>query len=278
VLASWQARKPSSLLASEPASLRGNFMDTVIETHDLTKRYGSQTAVNRLNLQVARGEIFGFLGPNGAGKTTTFLMLLGLSEPTAGSALVCGFDPTREALKVKRVVGYLPENVGFYDEMTAVDNLRFVARLNGIRDGALARKIDEALDRVGLQAEARKRVGAYSRGMRQRLGIAEVLMKDPQVVFLDELTLGLDPDGTQRMLEMVRTLSRERGITVFFSSHQLDQVQRISDRVGIMLQGSLVGVGPMDDLAKRKLGVDQAQYTLEEIYMRYFKEGVPATP
>jgi ABC-2 type transport system ATP-binding protein len=162
--------------------------------------------------------------------------------------------------------------------MTAVDNLRFVARLNGIRDGALARKIDEALDRVGLQAEARKRVGAYSRGMRQRLGIAEVLMKDPQVVFLDELTLGLDPDGTQRMLEMVRTLSRERGITVFFSSHQLDQVQRISDRVGIMLQGSLVGVGPMDDLAKRKLGVDQAQYTLEEIYMRYFKEGVPATP
>jgi ABC-2 type transport system ATP-binding protein len=251
-------------------------MDTVIETHDLTKVYGHQTAVNRLNLQVARGEIFGFLGPNGAGKTTTFLMLLGLSEPTAGSARVCGFDPTREALKVKRVVGYLPENVGFYDDMTAADNLRFVARLNGIRDGALAGKIEEALDRVGLLTEGRKRVGAYSRGMRQRLGIAEVLMKDPQVVFLDELTLGLDPDGTQRMLEMVRTLSRERGITVFFSSHQLDQVQRISDRVGIMLQGNLVGVGPMDDLAKRKLGVDQAQYTLEEIYMRYFQEGVPA--
>ncbi|HSC70872.1 MAG TPA: ABC transporter ATP-binding protein, partial [Candidatus Methylomirabilis sp.] len=196
-------------------------MDTVIETHDLTKRYGSQTAVDRLNLQVARGEIFGFLGPNGAGKTTTFLMLLGLSEPTAGSARVCGFDPTREALKVKRVVGYLPENVGFYEEMTAADNLRFVARLNGMRDGALGSKIDEALDRVGLLAEARKRVGAYSRGMRQRLGIAEVLMKEPQVVFLDEPTLGLDPDGTQRMLEMVRGLSRERGITVFFSSHQL---------------------------------------------------------
>jgi ABC-2 type transport system ATP-binding protein len=251
-------------------------MDNVIETHDLTKRYGSQTAVDRLNLQVARGEIFGFLGPNGAGKTTTFLMLLGLSEPTAGSARVCGFDPTREALKVKRVVGYLPENVGFYDDMTAADNLRFVARLNGIRDGALAGKIEEALGRVGLLAEGRKRVGAYSRGMRQRLGIAEVLMKDPQVVFLDEPTIGLDPDGTQRMLEMVRALSRERGITVFFSSHQLDQVQRICDRVGIMLQGNLVGVGPMDDLAKRKLGVDQAQYTLEEIYMRYFQEGVPA--
>lgn len=250
-------------------------MDTVIETHELTKRYGGQIAVNRLNLQVTRGEIFGFLGPNGAGKTTTFLMLLGLSEPTTGSARVCGFDPTREPLQVKRVVGYLPENVGFYDDMTAIQNLRYVARLNGIRDGTLQEKIAEVLDRVGLLAEGKKRVGAYSRGMRQRLGIAEVLMKNPQVVFLDEPTLGLDPDGTLKMLEMIRGLSRERGISVFFSSHQLDQVQRISDRVGIMLQGNLVGVGPMDELAKQKLGVDQSQYTLEEIYMRYFREGVP---
>jgi ABC-2 type transport system ATP-binding protein len=250
-------------------------MEPVIETRELTKRYGSQVAVNRLSLQVGRGEIFGFLGPNGAGKTTTFLMLLGLSEPTAGSARVCGFDPTREPLQVKRVVGYLPENVGFYDDMTAIQNLEYVARLNGIQDGALAGKIMGVLDRVGLHSEGEKRVGAYSRGMRQRLGIAEVLMKDPQVVFLDEPTLGLDPDGTSKMLEMIRGLSRERGITVFFSSHQLDQVQRISDRVGIMLQGNLVGVGPMDELAKRKLGVDQAQYTLEEIYMRYFREGVP---
>ena len=252
-------------------------MDTVIETHELTKRYGQQVAVNRLNLQVQRGEIFGFLGPNGAGKTTTFLMLLGLSEPTTGTARVCGCDPTRDPLQVKRVVGYLPENVGFYDDMTAIQNLQYVARLNGIRDGALARKIEEVLDRVGLLAESKKRVGAYSRGMRQRLGIAEVLLKNPQVVFLDEPTLGLDPDGTLRMLEMIRGLSRERGITVFFSSHQLDQVQRISDRVGIMLQGNLVGVGPMDELAKQKLGVHQAQYTLEEIYMRYFREGVPVT-
>jgi ABC-2 type transport system ATP-binding protein len=250
-------------------------MDTVIETHELTKRYGQQVAVNRLNLQVQRGEIFGFLGPNGAGKTTTFLMLLGLSEPTTGTARVCGCDPTRDPLQVKRVVGYLPENVGFYDDMTAIQNLQYVARLNGIQDGGLARKIEEVLDRVGLLAESKKRVGAYSRGMRQRLGIAEVLLKNPQVVFLDEPTLGLDPDGTLRMLEMIRGLSRERGITVFFSSHQLDQVQRICDRVGIMLQGNLVGVGPMDELAKQKLGVHQAQYTLEEIYMRYFREGVP---
>ena len=251
-------------------------MENVLETHELTKRYGDQVAVNRLNLQVVRGEIFGFLGPNGAGKTTTLLMLLGLSEPTSGTARVCGFDPTREALKVKRVVGNLPENVGFYDDMTAVQNLRFVGRLNGIRDGGLAGKIEEALKAVGLEPEAKKRVGAYSRGMRQRLGIAEVLLKDPQVVFLDEPTVGLDPDGTQKMLDLIQALSHEKGITVFFSSHLLDQVQKISDRVGIMLKGTLVAAGPIKELAKQKLGVDQAHYTLEELYMRYFHEGEAA--
>ncbi|MFQ5829955.1 MAG: ABC transporter ATP-binding protein [Candidatus Methylomirabilia bacterium] len=248
-------------------------MGTIIETHELTKRYGNQVAVDRLTLQVKPGEVFGFLGPNGAGKTTTFLMLLGLSEPTTGTARVCGYDPVRESLKVKRVVGYLPENVGFYEDMSAFDNLRYVARLNGLRDRGLAGKIEELLDRVGLLPEARKRVGAYSRGMCQRLGIAEVLLKDPRVVLLDEPTLGLDPDGTLRMLEMIRSLSRDRGITVFFSSHLLDQVQRISNRVGIMLHGNLVGAGPLDELAKKTLGVDERQYALEEIYMRYFREG-----
>jgi ABC-2 type transport system ATP-binding protein len=249
-------------------------MEYVIETNELTKRYGEQVAVNRLSFQIQRGEIFGFLGPNGAGKTTTFLMLLGLSEPTSGTARVCGFDPTREPLQVKQVVGYLPESVGFYEDMTAYDNLRYVARLNGLWNGA--ERIERALAQVGLLDEARKRVGAYSRGMRQRLGIAELLIKDPKVVFLDEPTLGLDPDGALKMLDMINGLSRERGITVFFSSHQLDQVQRISTRVGIMLKGNLVGIGAMDELAKQKLGVDQGQYSLEEIYMRYFREGETA--
>jgi ABC-2 type transport system ATP-binding protein len=147
-----------------------------------------------------------------------------------------------------------------------------VARLNGLRGGAARSRIEEALEQVGLAQEARKRVGAYSRGMRQRLGIAEVLLKEPRVVFLDEPTMGLDPDGTLRMLEMIRSLSRDRDITVFFSSHLLDQVQRISDRVGILLRGSLVAVGPIEELAHRSLGVDQAHYTLEEIYMRYFRQ------
>ncbi len=246
---------------------------TVIETQDLTKVYGEQVAVDRLNLKINEGEVFGFLGPNGAGKTTTLLMLLGLSEPTAGKAWVCGVEPTRDPLKVKRVVGYLPENVGFYEDMNAVQNLLFMSRLNGIPDSYARPKIDELLRVVDLQVDPRKRVGAYSRGMRQRLGIAEVLLKEPQVVFLDEPTLGLDPDGSIQILEVIRSLSSEKKITVFFSSHLLDQVQKVSHRVGIMLKGHLVALGRIEDLAKEKFGVEQESYTLEEIYMKYFKEG-----
>jgi ABC-2 type transport system ATP-binding protein len=248
---------------------------TIIETQDLTKVYGAQVAVDHLNIQINQGEVFGFLGPNGAGKTTTLLMLLGLSEPTLGKAWVCGFDPTREPLKVKRAVGYLPENVGFYDDLTAAQNLKFVGRLNGIPNEVSDRKIEGLLRQVELQNETRKKVGVFSRGMRQRLGIAEVLLKDPQVVFLDEPTLGLDPDGTNQMLDLIQSLSRDKGITVFFSSHLLDQVQKISHRVGIMIRGNLVAVGRIGDLAKEKLGIGQEKYTLEEIYMKYFKEGQP---
>ena len=246
---------------------------TVIETQDLTKVYGDQVAVNRLNLKIDQGEVFGFLGPNGAGKTTTLLMLLGLSEPTSGKAWVCGFDPTRDPLKVKKVVGYLPEHVGFYDDMNAAQNLLFMSRLNGIPDEVARPKAEEVLRIVGLDADPRKRVGAYSRGMRQRLGIAEVLLKEPQVVFLDEPTLGLDPDGALQMLEVIRSMSQDKKITVFFSSHLLDQVQKISHRVGIMLKGNMVAMGRIDDLAEEKFGIGQEKYTLEEIYMKYFKEG-----
>jgi ABC-2 type transport system ATP-binding protein len=249
---------------------------TVIETRGLGKRYGRFVAVRELTLDVHEGEIFGFLGPNGAGKTTTILMLLGLSEPSSGRARVCGLDPVREPVAVKRVVGYLPENVGFYDDMTGLQNLQYVARLNGLRDREARPRIEALLEQVGLAADGGTRVGAYSRGMRQRLGIAEVLLKEPRVVILDEPTVGLDPDGTLRMLDMIRSLSRERGLTVFFSSHLLDQVQRLSDRVGIMLRGSLVAVGPIGELAQRSFGVGPEEVTLEEIYMRYFRQGEAA--
>ena len=244
----------------------------IIETEELTKRYDSQVAVDHLTIQIKEGEVFGFLGPNGAGKTTTLLMFLGLTEPTSGKVRVCGFNPAREPLRVKEKVGYLPENVGFYDDMDARQNLRYVARLNRIADEVAERRIEELLGVVGLLEEASKRVGLYSKGMRQRLGIAEVLIKEPKIAFLDEPTIGLDPDGTNRMLDLVHSLSRQKNITVFLSSHLLDQVQRICDRVGIMIKGHLVAMGPIQELAKEKLGIDREQYTLEEIYMKYFKE------
>ncbi len=245
---------------------------TIIEAEGLTKKYETQIAVNGLTLQIQEGEVFGFLGPNGAGKTTTLLMFLGLTEPTSGKVRIVGFDPTREPLRVKEKVGYLPENVGFYDDMDARQNLQFIARLNRISDGTSAKKIDELLQQVGLFEEGKKKVGTYSKGMRQRLGIAEVLIKEPKLIFLDEPTIGLDPDGTNRMLDLIHSLSRERNMTIFLSSHLLDQVQRICDRVGIMIKGNLVAMGPIQELAKKKLGVDKEHYTLEEIYMKYFKE------
>ncbi len=245
---------------------------TIIESEGLTKKYGDYIAVNQLNLKIYEGEVFGFLGPNGAGKTTTLLMFLGLTEPTSGKARVIGFDPTRDPFHVKEKVGYLPENVGFYEDMDARQNLRFIARLNRIPDKVSTGRIEESLRMVGLLEEAEKRVGTYSKGMRQRLGIAEVLIKEPKIIFLDEPTIGLDPDGTNRMLDLIHSLSREKKMTIFLSSHLLDQVQRICDRVGIMIKGEMVAIGPIGELAKKKLGVDKEHYTLEEIYMKYFKE------
>jgi len=245
---------------------------TVIEAEGLTKKYGHQTAVNNLNLQIREGEVFGFLGPNGAGKTTTILMFLGLTEPTSGKVRVIGFDPTRDPFHIKEKVGYLPENVGFYDDMDARQNLQYIARLNRIPDKISIERITESLKVVDLLEEVGKKVGIYSKGMRQRLGIAEVLIKEPKLIFLDEPTIGLDPDGTNRMLDLIHSLSRDKNITIFLSSHLLDQVQRICDRVGIMIKGDLVAMGPIEELAKKKLGIDKEHYTLEEIYMKYFKE------
>jgi len=246
--------------------------NAVITTDNLTKRYHHQTAVDALSFQVREGEIFGFLGPNGAGKTTTLLMLLGLTRPSEGSASVCGLEPQRKAMEVKRIVGYLPENVGYYGDMDAVQTLAFIADLNGMDKKEAGQKIDDVISLVGLAGDARKKVGAYSRGMKQRLGVAEVLLKDPKVMFLDEPTLGLDPDGAIRLIELIQSLNRERNITVFLSSHHLHQVQKISHRVGIMIKGKMVAEGSIDQLAREKFGVGGREYTLEEIYMKYFQE------
>lgn len=225
--------------------------NTIISTRGLTRAYGSKVAVNHLDLDIREGEVFGLLGPNGAGKTTTILMLLGLTEPTLGSAQIAGIDCTRNAMQVKRITGYLPDNVGFYPDMTGRENLRFTGRLNGLDEKTIDRKIEELLERVGMTAAADQKTGTYSKGMRQRLGIADVLMKDPRVIILDEPTLGLDPEAMREFLKLIRQLAAEDGRTVLVSSHQLYQIQQICDRVGIFVAGNLVACGKIRDLGQQ---------------------------
>jgi ABC-2 type transport system ATP-binding protein len=222
-----------------------------IITRRLTKRYGDFVAVDALDLEVHAGEIFGLLGQNGAGKTTTILMLLGLTEPSGGGARVVGLDPTRRPLEVKRHVGYLPDSVGFYDGMTGRENLRYTARLNGLVGRGADAKIIEVLDQVGMTDRADTKVETYSRGMLQRLGIADALVKDPSVLILDEPTTAIDPIGVIEILDMLRGLVRERGLAVLLSSHLLSQVQSVCDRVGIFAAGQLIGVGSVEELAQQ---------------------------
>lgn len=225
--------------------------NTVIELVNLTKKYGSFTAVDGLNLNIKKGEIFGLLGPNGAGKSTTILTILGLTEPTSGSVQVCGINSTSYPVEVKRKVGYLPEDVGFYDNRTGLENLLFTARLNSIPDKEATVIAEQLLEKVGLAESLKKKTGNYSRGMRQRLGLADVLIKNPEIIVLDEPTSGIDPNGVREFLDLIVGLSREKGLTVLFSSHNLHQVQQVCDRVGIFINGKLLGVGDIQSLSQQ---------------------------
>jgi ABC-2 type transport system ATP-binding protein len=222
-----------------------------IKTRGLTKRYDDLIAVDHLDLEVHAGEIFGLLGQNGAGKTTTILMLLGLTEPTEGSARVVGLDPSRGPLEVKRRVGYLPDAVGFYTDMTGRENLRYTARLNRIDRDLIEGTLDSVLDQVGLTERADDKVEQYSRGMLQRLGIADALVKDPDVLILDEPTTAIDPLGVAEILDLLRALVHDRGMAILLSSHLLNQVQSVCDRIGIFSAGRLIGQGTMAQLAQR---------------------------
>ena len=226
---------------------------TVIEAKNLTKRYDGVAVVNGISFSVARGEIFGLLGPNGAGKTTTILMLLGLSDISDGQARVLGHDPAREPLAVKRQVGYLPDQVGFYDNLTAAENLRYTARLMGLERAEREQRISASLGHVGLADVADNRVSTFSRGMRQRLGIAEILMKEAQIAILDEPTSGLDPQATVELLEIIRDL-KKRGVSVLLSSHLLERVQSVCDRVALFNQGKIALIGTVSELGREVLG------------------------
>lgn len=226
-------------------------MTKAIVIDRLTKLYNGHAAVNELSLTIEKGEVFGLLGPNGAGKTTTILMALGLIEPTDGEIYVGGVDPLRNPIEVKRRVGYLPDNLGFYQHLTGLENLVYMAQLNGIKEGVAKEKALDLLWKVGLSDAANKKTGEYSRGMKQRLGLAEVLIKDPEIIILDEPTLGIDPEGVREILSFIRSLSEEEGKTILLSSHHLHQVQEICDRVGIFVKGELLAEGNVTELAEQ---------------------------
>ncbi len=235
-------------------------MTNTIHATALTKDYGDTTVVDRLDLDIGAGEVFGLLGPNGAGKTTTILMLLGLVEPTTGSIEVLGLDPRRHPLEVKRRVGYLPDAVGFYDGMTGRENLRFTARLNGLDD--FGARIESLLETVGLTEAADRPAGEYSRGMKQRLGVADALVKTPSVLILDEPTTAIDPEGVAEMLELIRKLAKDDDVTVLLASHLLHQVQAVCDRVAIFVKGKIVALGPPHELAEVQEGRVRVEFRL----------------
>lgn len=231
---------------------------SAIRTVGLTKRYAEATVVDGLDLDVETGEVFGLLGPNGAGKTTTILMLLGLTEPTSGSMEVLGLDPRRNPLEIKRRVGYMPDAVGFYDHLTGRQNLRFTARLNGVEDADT--QIEHLLEVVGLSGAGDQPAGEYSRGMKQRLGLADALVKDPSILILDEPTTAIDPEGVAEILDLIRSLAVEEEVTILLSSHLLNQVQAVCDRVAIFVSGTVVALGAPHELAAEQVGHARVEF------------------
>ena len=242
-------------------------VENVIETFDLTKRYGNFTAVDSLDMAVQKGEIFGFLGPNGAGKTTTILMLMGLSVPTSGNATVAGYDIIESSRDVRRVASVLPEYSSLYGELTAAQNLEYVGKLNDLTKDVREERIGEMLEIVGMSEWADEKYEKFSRGMKQRVGIAAALVKQPELVFLDEPTLGLDPIGTKEVRELIIRLNREQSLTVVLTSHMLNEVQMTCDRVGIINKGKLIVLDTLENLTKEMTGVEErnVEFKLSEV-------------
>lgn len=233
----------------------------VIDVHNLTKKYGNFVAVKDLTLQVKEGEIFGFLGHNGAGKTTTINMLTTLLDPTLGSGKVAGHDILTEALEVRTEIGYLPENVQLYDSMTAYENLEYFSKLSGIKKPD--KKIWEELDFLGARSYADKKIGELSKGMRQRIGIAQAIIHEPKVLFLDEPTSGLDPFGVKQLRDIILRLNAEKGITIFMNTHLLQEVTKTCSTIGVLNHGSLIYVDSLSNTMEKF----KDEQSLEEIYL-----------
>jgi ABC-2 type transport system ATP-binding protein len=237
-----------------------------IRTDRLTKRYGELTAVDRLDLVVPRGVIFGFLGPNGAGKSTTINMLTGVLPATAGSATVCGFDIGQEAIEVKRRIGVVPEGMSLYERLTASEQIELVARLHGLGQTEIGKRIPPLLDLLELEDSADKMILDYSHGMRKKTALACALVHAPEVLFLDEPFEGIDPISTRAIKEILRDMVRQRGTTVFFSTHVMELAERFCDQVGIINLGRLEALGSVAALRRRAGLSDQA--ALEDVFLR----------
>jgi ABC-2 type transport system ATP-binding protein len=232
----------------------------IINTEELTKSYGEAKAVDALNLTIAEGEVFGFLGHNGAGKTTTLSMLTTLITPTSGKASIAGLDLSRDALNIKRLIGYLPENVQLYDAMTGYENLLYFAKLSDVA------KPKEAIERtvkfLELAPYIHKKIGAMSKGMRQRIGIAQAILHEPKVLFLDEPSSGLDPMGMRQLRDIIVRLNREMGMTIFMNTHLLSEVTAVCTSIGVLNSGKLIYLASVEDTLKKF----KDEQSLEQIY------------
>ena len=245
---------------------KAKVMKEMIKTENLTKVYNGKKAVDGLNLEIAEGDTFGFLGPNGAGKSTTILMLVGMIEPSEGKCFINDIEVARNPLKVKEIIGYLPEDVGFYGDMTAEQNLDYFARFYATMDANERKKrIEELLELVQLASVSQK-VGGYSRGMTQRLGLAKALLNDPEVLFLDEPTANLDPEGVFQYRELIKQLSDE-GKTIFVSSHILSEVSKVCNTIGIISKGTLIARGTLEELKNEfgRVGAENLRIIVETI-------------
>jgi ABC-2 type transport system ATP-binding protein len=224
-------------------------MDAILEVRDLTKRYGDFAAVKGVSFDIKRGEIFSLLGPNGAGKTTTISMLSTLFPPSGGDATIAGHSVTREAMAVRRAIGVVPQELALYDELTARENLNFWGQMYGMGSDALKRRVDEVLAQIGLTDKANDRVKTYSGGMKRRVNIGVGLLHKPQLLFMDEPTVGIDPQSRRAILDTVLELNKH-GTSVLYTTHYMEEAQELSHRVGIMNGGQMIALGTVKELTR----------------------------
>lgn len=235
----------------------------MIEAINLTKKFGKLVAVNNLNLNIKKGELFVFLGPNGAGKTTTIKMFTGLLKPTDGSAEVGGFDLQKEPVKAKKIIGYIPEDPFLYEKLTGYEFLNFIGDVYQVDGNKKRKRASDLLHLLGMEERSNELIQSYSRGMRQKIALAGSLIHEPEVLFLDEPTAGVDPKGARMIKDILKELTR-RGTTIFMSTHILEIAERMCDRVGIINKGEVIAVGTMGELRKKSLTTAKS---LEDIFL-----------